>query len=771
MEPVRHGAPRLRGQRSPSVYVLTGDGRVLVETKDEHGVSPPLLLTKLHAPPRRAQWVSRDGLVERLRVQPGTKLTVLAAPAGSGKTTLLGIWCEAEAGERPVAWLSLDDGDNDPVVLWEYVLAALRKACPELHIASSPGQLGRALIVEHFLPELINALASLGDVTLILDDFHQLSAGPARDSMAWFIDHAPPTFRLVLATRREPALPLAALRAHGELIELRAQDLGFTRAEAELLLNERLDLGLEPELVSELVDRTEGWPAGIYLAALSLRGADDRPTLINRFGPETRHVVDFLVSEALDAHDPVTQNLMLQCSVLERLSGPICDAVLEQEGSDEVLADLARANLFLRPLDDRGEWYRFHHLFAQLLRFELERRHPGMAAGLHRRAFDWHRANGLVDQAIDHALAAESFADAAELIAVSWVPYVELQRFATVHAWLAQLPLALRRHDPSLLLVDAWVCTMEGKREQAEGAIAAVEQSGPLDLGPLPDGFSSVEASLTTLRGLIAWGDTREGLRYARRAAQLEGPESPWRAVVSSAMGIGLYFSGEFVEADRWLTESAELARAGERWVTASTALSIGSFVAGELGMIDRQASLAEQAFLITRDRFEALSGEAYVALGASLAARGQLDEALPMTERGVELLRPRGHLRAIAEGLIRQAGVLRALSRPEATEVIAEARMVIDACPDPGILENRLALLEQPPRPRSRSRNGLEELSDREVTILRLLRGTLSERDIGRELYLSHNTIHSHAKSIYRKLGVSSRSEALKHAKEIGLI
>lgn len=367
---------------------------------------PPLLTTKLRPPTGREQTVVRDPLLERLNAPAGAKLTVVAAPAGYGKTTLLGDWRESGAPDEPIAWLSLDEGDNDPVVLWSYVIEALTRGCPGLEVAAAT-ELGTAHIIDVVLPDMINALTAFGEAALVLDDFHRLTSGPARDSIAWFVDHVSSNFQLVISTRNEPALPLGALRAHGELLELRAADLGFTVAEADLLLNDRLSLDLAREDVEVLVERTEGWPAGIYLAALSLQGADDRHQFVSRFSGENRHVVDFLVDEVLNAHDSETQTLMLRSSVLGRMCGPLCDAVLEQEGSSERLLELSRTNLFLVPLDDRREWYRFHQLFAQLLRVELEHREPGLAPTLHSRAHAWHRERGTAAEAIEHALAAE----------------------------------------------------------------------------------------------------------------------------------------------------------------------------------------------------------------------------------------------------------------------------------------------------------------------------------------------------------------------------
>ena len=353
-------------------------------------LAPALLLTKLRPPTVREQWVARQRLLNRLRPEPGVRLTALIAPAGSGKTTLLGTWREIEAVRRPVAWVSLDEGDTDPVVLWSHAFESLRRACPALEVSCEPENLDAGRIVETFLPNLANALTEQDGVALVLDDFHRLS-GASRDSVAWLVEHAPPSLQLVISTRTEPALPLSALRAHGELCEVRADELGFTEGEAAVFLNDRLDLGLRPEQIDGLVSRSEGWPAGLYLAALSLRGVEDRKVFVDSFDGYSRGVVDFLVEEVLEAHDPAMQTLMLRCSILDRLCGPICDALLEQDGSARQLRELARTNLFLLPLDDNGHWYRFHRLFATLLRAELEHREPGLAPALQRRVDSWQR--------------------------------------------------------------------------------------------------------------------------------------------------------------------------------------------------------------------------------------------------------------------------------------------------------------------------------------------------------------------------------------------
>ena len=560
------------------------------------GAGQPILVgTKLHPPSVRELTIPRERLLERLRSGSDRRLTLVACPAGFGKTTLLAAWREAEAARKPVAWLTLDEGDNDPVVLWTHAIEALRRASPAV-ARSAAADTVVAPVVDVVLPRLVNELDGQGEITLILDDFHRLSSVPARASVRWFIDHAPPGFQLVLASRTEPILPVGALRAHGELLELRAGDLRFTCEEADAFLNGRLGLGLTPEDVEALVEKTEGWPAGLYLAALSLQHAADRHALVRRFGGSNRHVVDFLVTEVLQAHDPPAQALMLRTSVLERLSGPLCDAVLEQEGSAAMLDALSRSNLFLVPLDDEGGWYRFHHLFAQLLRVELERREPGLAPALHRRAYCWHRDHGTTDEAIQHAIAAGAYAEAAELIQGPWISYANTCRYDTVLAWLRRLPDEILNGDVHLLLIQAWVLSLSARREEAALAIAAVERLGDLGAGPLPDGFSSGEASLTMLRACFPWGDVGAQLENGRRAAELEGPGSPWRPLACWAVGTGLYFRGEPDEADRWFAESAALAPASAQWLAGEASLAYRSWIAGDRGRLDEQRVLAETA-------------------------------------------------------------------------------------------------------------------------------------------------------------------------------
>ena len=731
-------------------------------------VASVLVESKLHAPHVRDQLVPRADLMDRLSEGAGTRLTLVACPAGYGKTSLLAAWHRAEALRRPSAWLGIDRDDNDPAVLWAHLVEALRRADPGLGLDPAHRLASRGPAVELQLPALANALGSRGGLTLILDDFHLLTDARPRALVAWLVDHAPPTFQLVLSTRQEPDLALAALRAHGDLVELRADDLRFSVEEAEEFLNGSQHLGLSRPDVDLLVERTGGWPAGLYLAALSLRRAGDRHDLVTRFGASQRHVLDFLESEVMQAHDAADRELMMRSSILPRLSGALCDAVLDRSGSNAALRRLARSNLFLIPLDDDGTWYRFHPLFAQLLRVELERDRPGLAPELHRRAFSWTIAYGEPSDAIEHALRAGMVTEAADHVAEYWYAQINSGGYASVLSWLDRLPSDVVDGDVRLLLAQAWTLSMSGQQEKAAVSIARAEPLVGSHVGPLPDGFSSAEASLATLRGVFPWGDVRKAHSSALRALELEPPGSRWHPLAVWAVAMAHLWRGEYTEADALFAEAITWATSSSHWLMASAALAYRSLIAGHAGDLDRQAQLAGESDAVAREHglTDHTPGPS-MAIGMSLNARGRYDEALPVLERAVALARFPGQPLILVRTLRYLAETLTTLGRTdEAARAAAEARSVLAACADPA-----RARAPSRPRPRESSTHVVERLTNREVTVLTLLAGDLSEADIGRELFVSHSTVHSHARSIYRKLGVSSRADAVARARAAGYL
>ncbi len=385
--------------------------------------------------------VVRQALLDRLDEGISAKFVLLVAPAGWGKTSLLCDWYSARETEH-TAWLSVDQGDNDPVSFWAHVIAAVNTVCPgigtgALESLTAPG----VKSTDAVLSPLVNDLASIpAPVTLVLDDYHLISNQAIQQSMAFLVEHLPPALGLVLASRSDPALPLARLRARGRMVEIRADELRFSEAETTQLLNGTVGVDLPPDAVQTLHHRTEGWAAGLYLAGLSLRGRDDADRQVHAFHGDDRKIVDYLAAEVLDGLPSELRSLLLRTSVLERLSGPLCDAVTGASGSQRRLEEIERSQLFLVPLDSARHWYRYHTLFAELLRNELEVSEPGLAPLLHRRASMWHRQHGSIADAIAHAVAAADLADARELIVTNWTAEVHQGLMGTVEGWLDRLP-------------------------------------------------------------------------------------------------------------------------------------------------------------------------------------------------------------------------------------------------------------------------------------------------------------------------------------------
>src|SRR5829696_2897791 len=434
-----------------------------------------LVATKLALPALRAGLIPRASLVSLLEAGLEAKLCLVDAPAGSGKTTLLGQWCAAAGGGR-VAWVSLDEGDNDPTRFWEYVVAAFQTVEPGVGATALEALRRRGVDIPRVvLPSLLNDLGEIGSrLVLVLDDYYHLTDASCHQTLGLFLDHLPAGVHVVLSTRADPPLSLARMRARGELAELRVAELQFTSQEAAALLNGSMGLGLAAEEVARLAERTEGWAAGLVLAGLSLQGREDPSGFIASFQGDDRHVADYLTAEVLDRQPEQSRTFLLRTSILERLSGPLCDAVLETDGSAEVLAELERSNLFLVPLDDRRNWYRYQQLFAQLLRLELAQRDPELVPVLHWRAAAWHRQAGNVDEAIYHGSAAEEFAEVGELIAVHWLTYWRSGRRTTVARWLDGLPAEAILADAPVVFVAAWIGGFGGaSKQQTERWLAA----------------------------------------------------------------------------------------------------------------------------------------------------------------------------------------------------------------------------------------------------------------------------------------------------------
>jgi LuxR family transcriptional regulator, maltose regulon positive regulatory protein len=741
-----------------------------------------VLASKLRAPTPRSEQVIRPRLLEILGNTIDRKITLVSAPAGYGKTTLLAQWSHAVGDSLSFAWLTLDEQDNDPIKLWRHIVEALHLAAPEEDVGADVlvgvGVAGRSLI-ETSLPMLINVLAALDRrLILVLDDYQFVTNEECHESVAFFVEYLPENVHLVLASRSDPPLRLGRLRARGALNEIRDEQLAFSEEEAAYLLNETMGLDIGPDDLRLLFERTEGWPAAIYLASLSLQQREDRHAFIVAFKGSDRYIVDLLAEEVLAGVQEDVKEFLLRTSILRRLTGPLCDAVVNREGSGKLLHELARSNLFLVPLGERGEWYRYHHLFSQFLVYELESGSPELVPILYGRASAWLEGEGFFDGAIRHAVAAADYERAGLLVARHWYGYVLAGQMATVEGWLESLPEVQTAHDPALLLVWAWICTLSGRSEEAERLLTLAE-SIPYE-GPLPDGTSSVEAGTATIRGIFGFGDVRSTLEAARRAVESE-PEltSPRAALMRFGLGSSYYLSGETSAARKWVEEALELTGTGQPLLR-TVCLSYLSIVATDEGRLEEAESLAREARVLT-DRFGLWvipqSSWVPIALGYMLAKRGDLIEAQTELESGLSTRRKLPGLSPWPT-LMGLLALARARSgrgdRGGAQAVLAEARSILQNYPDSGIFPSLLALQERELRnKKSRRRDGSldGDLTERELDVLRLLVGELSARQIAQNLYVAPSTIRTQVKSIYRKLGVSSREQAVHEARLRGLI
>ncbi len=634
--------------------------------------SAPLLATKLYVPRSRRGLVPRPRLIERLERGTESTLTLVSAPAGFGKTTLLAEWLAARparpAGERLVAWLSLDRADNDPASFWTYVIAALRT------VASGVGESALAFLqapqpppIETVLTALLNDLgATPSEIVLVLDDYHVIDAGDVQDGMAFLLDHLPPGLHVVIASRADPALPLARWRARGELVEARAAELRFTTDEAAVYLNETMGLQLTARDVAALEGRTEGWIAALQLAALSMQGRDDVAGFIAGFAGDDRYVVDYLAEEVLQRQPDRVQAFLLQTSILGRLSGPLCDAVTGQGGGRAVLEALDRGNLFLVPLDDRRRWYRYHHLFADVLQARLLDGRPDQVPELHRRASVWYEQNGEQSVAIAHALAAEDFQRAADLVELAISVMSQTRQEATVRGWLETIPEDVIQVRPVLSVAIAWVLLSDGEFEGVEARLQDAERwldgttgtragspASPAEMVVVnEEEYRRLPGTIELYRAALALarGEPLGAIRHARRTLDLAPEEEHrTRASASGLMAIAFWGSGDLQAAhSAWAECAAGLRRAGH----------IADIFGCAIGMADIQ--LAQGRLGAAMRTYEQVLQRASEQSGPVL--RGTADMYVGMSE----VQRERNDLAAATQHLLRSQELGEAIGLPQ---------------------------------------------------------------------------------------------------------
>lgn len=739
-----------------------------------------LLANKTHIPVVRDQLIKRPAALNRLLTGQHHKLTLVSAPAGWGKTTLLAQSVQ-EAGDSPedqrFAWLSLDSSDNDPVWFWMYVVAALQKAIPDFGTRAVEHLVMGAEALQVALPTLLNDFDSIADqVILILDDYHTVANEAIHEQMEFVIGRIPANFHVVIATRSDPALPLARLRANGDLAEVRVDDLRFDADEAQRLFNDILRLDLTDADVERLHRRTEGWAAGLYLAALSLSGRTDTAALIETFAGDNRYIVDYLMAEVLDKQPPHMRDFLLHTSVLGRLSGELCDAVLQRADSAAILEEIESENLFLVPLDMRRRWYRYHHLFGELLRSELQRDESHIVPELHRRAGVWFEGEGLVDEAVRHFVIAGDVPRSADLIATDWVEEFNGGGLSTVSGWLDLLPGRTVWEDPRLSAIRAWIALNAGQFDDSLAWIEAVEAgltSGTSD-------HHSLQAQLVALREVHAFktGQLTAALEAARHAMTLNFEHAPQALSATYCIyGSALYFSGCPEEADaiyRKAIQWAEKIGDRRRRIYALGWRALIATEAGQLTEAERHIGQATGAGTALTGGEHFVNAMVSLAAATSLQVRGDLAGSADAAYLAVALARKGAGILEVAKALLFEAEIREYLGELDVADARRqEADGLLEDCPTEvadALISARLSH-GKPMRHKSGRLTSGDELTDKELELLRLLATRLSPREISQRLVVSFNTIKTHQRAIYRKLGVRDRGTAVTRAKELGLL
>ena len=734
-----------------------------------------LFAAKLLRPLVRPGTVDRLWLIERLARGDPRPIVSVVAPAGYGKTTLLSQW--AERNGQAFAWVSVDEGDNDPKVLLTYIAEALDAVEPidgrvfdalASPMSSVPGSV---------VPRLGSAFSSMtSPVVLLLDDVHTLHNRECRAAVSVLADHVPAGSRLALAGRAEPPLRIARLRAEGRILEIGPGDLSLTPEEASSLLR-NADVALSEDEVAELHRRTEGWPAGLYLAALYLREGGPLAGAAVSFGGSDRLVSEYVESEFLARISRRQRVFLTRTAVLERLSGPLCEAVLDLPGSAATLADLVRSNLLLVPLDRRGEWYRYHHLFRDMLRAELHRLEPGLIPVLQRRAAGWCARNDLPEEALEYSMAAGDIDEVAGLVEKLVVPTHRQGRVPTVKRWLRWLEDrgGFEGH-PMVAVLAALFCALTGRPVEAERWADVVDRWQYGDPGRPGDPFT--EAWAAVLRTFLC----RRGVERMRADADEAVRRFAAQSFVTPAptflQGIARILCGDVDGGDASLADGVSVGDEAGAHEDVALALCERSLVAIARSEWGRAEALAERAgTVLRRARIEesyatpllsAVQARIAMHRGDVLAARQELVSAqrlrhlltyaLPYfaVQARIELIRVHFALADVAGArtLVREVDEL-LRRRPNLGNLADEAQA----------LRARLA------KERDSSNPGASALTGAELRLLPMLCTHLSFPEIAEELFLSRNTIKSEAISIYRKLGASSRSQAVARSRELGLL
>ena len=633
----------------------------------------PLLATKFYIPPMPSHFVFRPQLIQRLEEGMQGKLTLISAGAGFGKSSLLSEWCsrqEAQQGQgRSITWVSLDKGDNDPVHFWGYVFAALEQIQPgsskdALLLLQSPEPVASTLIVT----SLINIFLSISrEIVLILDDYHTITNMVIHQGLAFLLDHLPPQLHLVISSRSDPPLMLARLRSRGQLNELRDDDLRFHLEETMTFLNTATDLTFSKEAVAILDQRTEGWIAGLYMAALSLKGHSDSVAFINVFAGSHRYILDYLSEEVLNQQSEVIQHFLVQTSILERLSGPLCEAVTEQPKSQAILEKLEQSNLFIVPLDDQRGWYRYHHLFTDVLRRQLQQTQPELIPQLHRRATAWYEQQGFINEAVQHALAAADHTWAALLMEQAAPMMLLRGERNTLQQWIQGLPQETLHSRPRLCIASAsLLATSSARLEEVEPYLQMAETQ----LLTISDDGASAQVQemlgeIDAIRANLArqQSDFLRAIPLFEQALKRIPTENAFeRALICMHLGASLVYTGKVELAVPILIEALEQGHLAGSLYSLMQAFYRFSWILMIQGRLHISYTECQRALLFvdaaTHQGDSMHAGVVFIALGNILREWNDLNTAAQVLSKGIEGCKQSGELVLMGVGYLYLAHV-----------------------------------------------------------------------------------------------------------------
>ena len=682
----------------------------------------------------------------------------MSAPAGSGKSTLVTAWLHA--AETAAGWLQADTADRDPARFWTHVVAALGRQLPDLEPAVASTLPGSGADARPLIERLSNHLEQWAEpVTLVVDDYHLIANSDVDHGIEQLLDLAPPTFTLVVCSRVDPSLRLSRLRVRGGLVEIRANDLRFAPPEAAVLLGQE---GSTPpsHQVAALCERTEGWAAGLVLAGMSLASSEDADAFVAAFRGDDRLVVDYLTEELLAGVSPEDRERLLRTSILERLSGPLVDAVCEITDGSEWLRHLAATNQLLISLDRNGTWFRYHHLLADLLQVEAENSIRVELAELHRRAGAWHSRHGSPIEAIEYYLNSGDHDEAADLIYDEATELLNSGQLATLQRQITGLGPLADEHIGTAV-INGFLALFAGRLPDARHYLDLARALGPDD----------DEIRLTTALAVyiaVASGDVATALQDARAS------DHPTEAAQALSLIWARTWSGDFDGAAPLLRVAERLADQHGNTLVAANVPVYEAIIALETGRPADARRAADRALEIAAAN--GLADYSGVAMAHSIIGRtsDDPDEAITATTRGVELADESVMPLSRGYAFISAADVWSRHQHPDGEPLLRQARTIIDHCPDPGIVGQYLHRVEarQGTLPAPPDTPGLvENLTDRERAVLHYLPSQLSQRDIANELYVSLNTVRTHCKAIYRKLGVSDRKAAVQAARDHNLL